>query len=431
MKKVYLVSLGCPKNTVDSEVLLGLLEEEGYIATSHPREAQVLLVNTCAFIQDAVEESIDTILTLAKMKHAGQCLVVAGCLPQRYGEKVRRAMPEVDIWVDLHNLESLPALIKGRRAPPIPHAFLLHYHHPRRRLTSAPWAYLKIAEGCSNRCSYCTIPYIKGPFRSRPIGDIVQEVRRLAADGVLEINIVSQDITRYGEDIGYKYGLLDLLDTLEGVEGIQWIRLMYAHPAGVTPELASRIGKGKVLPYLEMPIQHVNDKVLSTMGRRGGKKAVMEALDRVSRVGGVFLRTTVMVGFPSEGEAEFQELMGFLRGAPIFRLAVFPYSPEEGTPAYTMKHHRRNIILERYNEVLAIQSEIHLTRNLELVGKSLPVLVEDRGWGRFPGQAPEVDGKVRIEGKTETPIGMALITEADGVDLYGSTLPSGSRGSGT
>jgi len=422
MKRVYLVSLGCPKNLVDSEVILGLLEREGLVPVASPSAADFIIVNTCAFIREAVEESIETILTLAQEKKKNQILTVAGCLPQRYLGKLRKALPEVDRWVDLHSLEDLPHILKGLKPRPSPHTFLLNHTHPRHRLTHPSWTYVKIGEGCSNRCSYCTIPSIKGPLRSRPTGDILEEVKRLAEDGVVEINLIAQDITRYGEDLGYRHGLLDLIDALENIEGVQWIRLLYAHPAGVTKELAQRLGKGKVLPYLEMPVQHVAEKVLKAMGRRGGRKAVINALEHLAGVKEIFLRTTVIVGFPTEVEREFEELLSFLQNAPFFRLAVFPYSPEEGTPAATLDQLPEEVIQERHNRMLSLQGEIHLARNMELIGREFPLLMEERGWGRFPGQAPEIDGRVKVKEETTSTITKALITEADGIDLYAKLL---------
>lgn len=427
MKRVYLVPLGCPKNLVDAEVILGLLKREGYTTAAAPPEADVILVNTCAFIQEATQESIETVLSLAQEKKKGQLLVVAGCLPQRYGKKLERVLPEVDLWVDLHHLEKLPDILKGTKVSPSPRPFLLHHSLPRESITPPGWAYLKIAEGCDNRCAYCTIPSIRGPLRSRPLEDLVAEAERLAEEGVAELNLIAQDITRYGEDLGYQGGLPTLLDALERIPGIQWIRLMYAHPAGVTRDLADRVGRGKVLPYLEMPIQHINDRVLESMGRRGGKRAIMEALERLTAGGEIFLRTTVMVGFPAEGEREFQELLDFLQKSPFFRLAAFAYSPEEETPAADLAQIPEKTRKERLNQVLALQEELHFARNLELVGKEVPVLVEEPGWGRFPGQAPEIDGKVQVEvevevEKEEKTFAKAIIKDADGVDLYGQEV---------
>ncbi len=423
MKRVYLVPLGCPKNLVDAEVILGLLKKEGYTTAAAPPEADVILVNTCAFIQEATQESIETILSLAQEKKKDQLLVVAGCLPQRYGKKLERVLPEVDLWADLYYLEKLPDILKGTEVSPNPRPFLPHHSLPREPLTPPGWAYLKIAEGCDNRCVYCTIPSIRGPMRSRSMGDLVAEAKRLAEEGVVELNLIAQDITRYGEDLGHSQGLLKLLDLLEKVEGIQWIRLMYAHPAGVTRDLADRVGQGKVLPYLEMPIQHISERVLESMGRRGGKRAVMEALEKLTARGEIFIRTTVMVGFPTEGENEFQELMDFLGEAPLFRLAAFAYSPEEGTPAAEMPQLPEETRRERLNQVLALQEELHFARNLELVGKEVPVLVEEPGWGRFPGQAPEIDGRVKIQAEVEGKTFVkAIIKDVDGVDLYGERV---------
>jgi len=422
MKRVYLISLGCPKNLVDSEVILGLLEGEGLVAVASPSAADVLIVNTCAFIREAVEESIETILTLAQEKKKNQILTVAGCLPQRYQGELKKALPEVDRWIDLHSLEDLPDILKGLKPRPSPHTFLLNHTHPRHRLTHPSWTYVKIGEGCSNRCSYCTIPSIKGPLRSRPMEDILEEGKKLAEDGVVEINLIAQDITRYGEDLGYRHGLLDLIDALEEIEGIQWIRLLYAHPAGVTKDLVQKLGKGKVLPYLEMPIQHVAERVLTAMGRRGNRRAIMEALESLAGGREIFLRTTVIVGFPTEGEREFEELMAFLRSAPFFRLAVFPYSPEEGTPAATLDQLPEEVIQDRHNRMLSLQEEIHFARNLELTGREFPLLMEERDWRRFPGQAPEIDGRVKVTGKAKSPINRALITEANGVDLYAKAV---------
>ena len=419
MKRVYWVSLGCPKGLVDLEVMLGILEREGCALVSRVHEADLLMVNTCAFIEDAVEESIAVILELARIKKKEQLLVVAGCLPQRYGVELAKDIPEVDVWIDLHHLGEISRILNGSSPFPSRFPFLLSHQHPRRLLTPSNWAYIKVAEGCNNRCAYCILPRIRGPLQSRTLEDLMEEVRSLADRGVLEINLIAQDVTRYGEDLGYKDGLVRLLDELEKVDGVCWIRVMYAHPAGVTQELADRLGSGKVLPYLEMPIQHVSDKVLAGMERRGGRRAVLEAFERLDQCRDLFLRTTVMVGFPDEGEREFLELMSFLEEAHLFRLAAFAYSPEGGTLAFSREQLPETVRQERLSAVLELQARLHYTRNLDLVGSRFPVLMEGKGKGRFPGQAPEIDGVVRVSGGYEDSMADVIIRDADLSDLYG------------
>lgn len=428
MKSVAIITLGCPKNLVDSEIIAGHLEREGYTLKDE-READIVIINTCAFIEDAIRESIETILETANDK-GGRKLVVAGCLPQRFGGTLKELIPEVDLWIGLNQLLELPLLIRGGRPHEIePASFLPSSHLPRKLLTPSVTTYLKTAEGCNNKCTYCTIPSIRGNLRSRTIHDLVREAEHLAEEGMKEVNLVAQDLTRYGEDLGYKNGLIKLIDRLEKIDGIRWIRLLYLHPAGVTKEIAERLGMGKVVSYLEMPIQHVNEKVLKAMGRRGGKRAIMKAIEQLESVKDLYLRTTVMVGFPGEGEEEFQELLRFLEEAPIFRLGAFAYSPEDGTPAYSMNQVDVETKRDRLSQILALQEEIHLCRNQALVGKEISVLVEEKNpkesisTGRFFGQAPEIDGVVYINEMPHKELITVKITDTDSVDLYGKTRP--------
>lgn len=437
MEKVYLVSLGCPKNRVDSEVLLGALATEGFIITSEVEEADVVVVNTCAFIRPAVEESVETILELARYKEKGRVrsLVVTGCMPQRYGAAIAREVPEVDFWAGTGDfLAVVRWLREGGPGVLIGPPRYLYDHGTPRVLTNTPHsAFVKIAEGCSQGCTFCLIPRLRGPYRSRPPESVVAEVEQLAAMGVVEVNLIAQDSTAYGKDLGGRPRLEQLLERLGTIEGIQWMRVLYAYPRpdAITSELLEiMVNHEKICAYLDIPIQHVNNEILTRMGRKSAGIDVRELVLRIRRdYPEIAMRTTVMVGFPGEGDAEFDELVQFVTEAEFTHLGVFAYSPEEGTRAYRMKgrpHH--DIADERAERIMLLQQEISLERNRRLLGAVIPVLVEGREEGgpdvfraRASFQAPDIDGVVYVRAKALSPgeVVPASITGAEPYDLNG------------
>jgi ribosomal protein S12 methylthiotransferase len=436
-EKIHILSLGCPKNQVDSEVMAGLLEKEGYRLTGRPEEARIILVNTCAFILPAKEESIEETLRMAEWKKKGRCevLVVAGCLPQRYGRDIRAEMPEVDLLLGTGEVPRIAELLRPagerprRRVIGKPR-YLMNAATPRLLVTHARTAYLKIAEGCSNRCSYCIIPSVRGPFRSRPPADVLLEGERLAARGVREVVLIAQDTTAYGKDLKGKPSLGDLLRGLSSIDGISWIRVLYAHPASMSDDILTVIAaEEKVCSYLDMPVQHVDDDLLRAMHRKINGASIRRIRDRArAAIPGVTLRTSLIVGFPGETAKKFNTLRAFVRESRFENLGVFVYSREEGTKAAALpaqvservKKRRRDILME---EQQSISFEINRTR----IGTIEEVLLEEKsdvpGYpfvGRTRGQAPEIDGVTYVKagrGKTGE-IVLCRITDADTYDLY-------------
>jgi ribosomal protein S12 methylthiotransferase len=415
------VSLGCSKNLVDSEVMIPQLLNLGYEMSSDPSEASLILVNTCGFLKTAVQEALDTILDLARHKESGHCrvLIVTGCMVQRYGKKLLNLLPEVDLFLGTshyHRLEeSLDAHLHGdpgrlfiERPRDIPSGDI-----PRLRSTGFYSAYLKIADGCSNRCTFCLIPRLRGPYRSRTREDIVEEARKLAEDGVKEINLIAQDTTAFGLDRGEGHGLVHLLESLDRVDGIEWVRLLYAYPDRVDDLLLRTMaGSSKVTPYLDVPLQHSVPRILKAM--RGGDclTDLDGFIERVrSIVPDVFLRTSLIVGFPGETERDFEDLCRFVERAGFAHAGVFEFSPEEGTRAARLPSQvDEDVKVERRHVLLELQRDISRKRLERLVGRTVPVLVEGTHpetelllAGRLAGQAPEVDGSVIIvEGMGET-----------------------------
>ncbi len=417
---VHLVSLGCPKNLVDSEIMAGLLEEGGYILSSNAGDARTIIINTCAFILPAKEESIEEIFRMADWKKKGLCshLIVTGCLPQRYGKTLGAEIPEVDLFLGtaevanicrhLENLENT-ARSKRQRVFAGRPSFLMNAGLPRRLSDPTHTAYLKIAEGCSNRCSYCAIPSIRGGFRSRPLDDILREASTLVKQGVKEIIITAQDSSAYGRDLKTGHNISRLLRDLSAIEGIKWIKLLYAHPASITEELLKTIAaETKICKYLDMPVQHIADGILKVMKRRvtGDKIRKLIAGAR-SAIPGVALRTSIIVGFPGETRNIFSNLLEFVKEARFDHLGAFTYSKEEGTPAAELpsrtsqkeKETRRQMLMEE-------QAVISYQINMALRGTVQDVLIEgasdDPSYpfiGRCRRQAPDIDGVTYIKGK--------------------------------
>ncbi|OPY86633.1 MAG: Ribosomal protein S12 methylthiotransferase RimO [Syntrophaceae bacterium PtaU1.Bin231] len=442
-KSFHVVSLGCPKNAVDAEVLAGILVREGYRPARRPERADIVIVNTCAFILPAKEESIDAVLAAADLKARGRVrrLVVTGCLPQRYGKTLHREIPEIDLCLgidDIPKIASHLADLERPECPPPrypagPPRFLMNADAPRRRETPAYSAFLKIADGCSNRCSYCVIPSIRGRARSRLPGDILAEAETLAARGAKELILIAQDTTAYGQDLKGRPRLGELLDGLCSIGGLQWIRLLYAYPHRIDRRLLSVMAANpKICRYLDIPIQHIDDGILRAMRRRGGSRAIRRAIHMAREaMPDIALRTSLIVGFPGETKAAFGGLSDFVREARFDHLGVFAYSSEEGTAAAELPSRIGRKEAERRREtILEEQAAISLAINRTLVGSTQEVLVEGRSddpeycyRGRLKRQAPEVDGLTYIRGRSLKPgdIVTARIVSAAEYDLFART----------
>jgi ribosomal protein S12 methylthiotransferase len=415
--KVYLHSLGCPKNLVDSEMMLGLVARDGGEVVLDPAAADVLIVNTCGFIGDAKKESIDAILELARHKKEDPAkrLVVTGCLVQRYGKDLQAALPEVDAFLGTGDFVRLPEILKdGTRSDAVAYGGAAHVlpdlDVPRVRTGHFFSTYLKVSEGCDHRCSFCIIPKIRGRHESRPMDSVLAEAEALAADGVLELNLIAQDLTAYGRDRRDGSSLSQLLRALARVDGLRWIRLLYTYPRYVTDELLDTIAEEeKVCSYIDMPLQHISDRMLQSMRRERDGAAIRRLLERIRRrIPSVTVRTAFIVGFPGETEADFAELMAFVQEARFERLGVFRYSKEEGTAAATFGEQvPESVKRARRAALMRAQAEISAAANRNLVGTRQTVLTcgeDDRGraYGRLPTQAPEIDGVVHLHGTVQT-----------------------------
>jgi len=450
----YFVSLGCPKNLVDSQVMLGLLEKDRYTIASEPDAADVIIVNTCSFIDASKEESIETILEMAKHKDEGRCkvLVASGCLSQRYADKLEKELPEVDLFIGTGQYHRITELLSARsraleEGSPLPKrsyvdqpAFIHTENDPRLHTGPAHTAFLKISEGCNRRCAFCIIPKLRGNVRSRTIDSLVAEATQMAARGVREINLVAQDLTEYGMEWKYKENLEQLLPRLCAIEGIEWIRLHYIYPDQFSDELVEIIAREpKIVKYLDMPIQHTNDRVLGAMNRRLTKSKLFDLIEKLrARIPGIVFRTSIIVGFPTETDAEFEELRTDLERLNLDHVGVFRYSREEGTKAFEMdgqvhpgtkrKRHRRLVeLLTRQAEargVLAVG-----TRSIAMIegpSPETPLLIQ----ARLPTQAQEIDGHVLVNdlgGLTRVAPGDLIeveITEAHGPDLIARAIRS-------
>ena len=381
--KVLMVSLGCDKNLVDSEVMLGLLHKAGHEITNDEHEAEAVVINTCAFIKDAQEESINTIIEYGELKKTGSLkkLIVTGCLSQRYKDDILAELPEIDTIVGAANYDAIVDAIGSEEE----HSFVTDINYMPEAVggrivtTGASMAYLKIAEGCGKMCTYCAIPYIRGKYRSIPMEQLLASAKELAAQGVKELILVAQETTLYGVDLYGEKTLPKLLHELCKIEEIQWIRLMYCYPEEITDELIDTIAEEeKVCHYLDIPIQHSEDPVLRRMGRRTCKKDIVELIAKLRmRIPDIAIRTTLIAGFPGETEADHEALMEFVNESEFDRLGVFTYSPEEGTPAASFPNQIENEVAEKWrDDIMALQQEVSYDKNQELLGKSLTVLIE-------------------------------------------------------
>jgi ribosomal protein S12 methylthiotransferase len=438
MSKAFVINLGCVKNLVDSEYILGRIKEQGYDIIDDPLGADIAIVNTCAFIKPAVEESIDTILELARLKDKGHLtsLVVAGCFVQRYGRKLLKEIPEVDGWVGTGQIHRINEILSDKGADtPIffidRPRFLADHKAPRAQTTPFYSAYLKIAEGCSHHCSYCIIPSLRGSYRSRTIDSLFIETKNMVEKGVKEINLVAQDTTFYGNDLDPPWRFEDLLVKLLTISGLHWLRILYAHPYHVTEGILELIDSEDIVcPYLDVPIQHVNPDILRAMGRPLQAESIPQFVEKIrKRSRKITLRTTVMIGFPGETEEQFKELCTFVQEAKFERLGVFTFSQEKGTHAARLKNSLpQSVVEDRVQELIEIQADISRKSNKELVGKTMPVIVEGLSpetdlllTGRTARMAPDIDGQVLINEGTAT-VGEIVpvhITEAHTYDLVG------------
>lgn len=418
--KIGVVSLGCPKNLVDSETMLGLIHEENYEITNDPSEAEIIIVNTCGFIESAKEESINTILQMAEYKKSGSCkyIIVTGCLSQRYAEELFSELPEADAIAGVEVYDEIGSIIKRvmngerfimlERSKPDVIYTSKETFLPRILTTPSYTAYLKIAEGCDNCCSYCAIPKIRGPYRSKPMEQVLKEAKALADNGVKELIVVAQDTTRYGEDLpGGKLLLADLLKELNKIESLKWIRVMYCYPNNFTDELIETFASlDKVCKYVDLPLQHASNRLLASMNRYDTREEVETLLAKLrKRIPGIVIRTTFIVGFPGETDADFEELKEFVEQQRFENAGVFAYSQEEGTVAGAMPNQIPDEIKqERYHELMALQAQISEEIHKDTEGQILEVLVEgieEDGsglhYGRSYREAPDIDGLVFIE----------------------------------
>ncbi len=439
LKKIALASLGCSKNLIDSEHMLAILTEAGYEIVSDEEDADVIIVNTCTFIESAKTESIECILELAQYKKEGNCkaLIVAGCLAQRYDEQVLTEIPEVDAVVGVNEYDRIAEIIKQLDGSEkgilcCGDTYVNEDGLPRLRLTPAYTAYLKIAEGCDNHCTYCVIPSIRGKYRSRKIEDLVDEAKKMAGEGVREIVVIAQDPTRYGIDIYGEYRLPQLLRELCAIDGVDWVRVHYCYPELMTDELIAVFAQEeKLCSYFDIPIQHCSDAVLKRMGRHTNKAQITEVINKIRReVKDAVIRTTIIVGFPGETEEQFEELCDFVREIKFDRLGVFAYSREEDTPAYNLDGQIDEEEKTRRRDVLMlIQSEIAEELTSRKVGTVVRVLVEERDeiikswYGRTYADSEEIDGKVFFKSDRKIESGEfvnVLVEQALEYDLFGT-----------
>jgi ribosomal protein S12 methylthiotransferase len=448
-KKVGMVSLGCPKNLVDSEVMMGLLARQGYELTTDSQAADVLVVNTCGFIDSARQESVETILEMAQLKQTGKLkrLIVAGCLVERYREELQREIPDIDACIGVNQLKEIESVVEpnGHRVLPVysegaaaPELFLYDETTPRLRATAPYTSYVKIAEGCDHTCAFCIIPKLRGVFRSRSPESILREVEMLAAQGVKEFVLISQDTTTYGSDLGLKDGLARLVDSIAAVPGAEWVRFLYCYPTAITDELLDVMAsRPNICKYFDIPLQHASRRVLQRMRRGGNREAYERMIERIrERVPGVAVRTTFIVGFPGERAEDFEELLDFVRVVEFDRVGVFTYSDEENSAAFGLDEKVEHASAQkRARRLMKEQARISRRKNRRLVGCRVRVLLEGKSKesdllleGRMESQAPEIDGSVLIN---DVPDGVepqpgdfvtVEITEAHEYDLIGRVV---------
>lgn len=440
--KILFISLGCDKNLVDSEVMLGLVREKAFELTDDEQEADVIVVNTCCFVNDAKEESINTILEMAELKKTGKlkALIAAGCLAQRYREEIEQEIPEVDAIIGTTGYEDIVTAIENALGGQKSEFFKdLTYlpdtkHKKRVNTTGGYYSYLKIAEGCDKNCTYCIIPKIRGSYRSVPMEDLIEEARQLAQSGVVELMLVAQETTLYGVDIYGKKMLPELLKELCKISGLQWIRILYCYPEEITDELIEVIKtEEKVCNYLDIPIQHGSDRILKRMNRRTNKQELIDIVSKLrSNIPDITLRTTLITGFPGETEEEHEELIQFVKDMKFDRLGVFNYSKEENTPAALLKDQVEEEVKERRrDELMEVQQEIAFEKAQDAISTKLKVLIEGKlpeenvFIGRTYKDAPNVDGYIFVNSSSELISGQfvdVFVTDAKEYDLIGEVI---------
>ncbi|MDX1980096.1 MAG: 30S ribosomal protein S12 methylthiotransferase RimO [Bryobacteraceae bacterium] len=440
--KIGFVSLGCPKNLVDSEVMMGQLNANGHEITPRPEDADVIVVNTCSFINPAKQESVDTILEMAQFKKTGRArkLIVAGCLVERYREEIQKNIPDVDHLIGTNEIERITSLCEDAAADVNPLApYLYHDATPRLRATARHTAYIKIAEGCDHPCTFCIIPQFRGAFRSRRFESVIAEATRLFSEGVREINLIGQDTTCYGEDLGIRDGLALLLERLAQIETPheKWVRFLYAYPNRVNQKLLDTIAQHPALvKYIDVPLQHASPQVLKRMKRGAGGAIFLKLLERIRRtIPGVAIRSSFIVGFPGETDADFEQLCAFVQEAQLDRLGVFTYSDEETSKSHALdgKVDERTKY-NRKRRLMSLQRKISKARNRKLIGREFPVLLEGPSretgllWeARMPSQAPEIDGVCYINDDNESEmrpgqIRRMRVSEAHDYDVIGGLV---------
>lgn len=439
--KIFFVSLGCDKNLVDSEMMLGILADKGHIIIDDEKEADVIVVNTCCFILDAKQESINTILQMAELKNTGKLklLMVTGCLGERYREEIQREIPQVDVILGTNSFDKIADAIdeaaagKGHNYFTDIQAAPVH-GHKRMVTTGGHYAYLKIAEGCDKHCTYCIIPKIRGSFRSVPMEILVKEAEKLAEDGVKELILAAQETTVYGKDLYQRKCLPDLLKKLAAIDGFEFIRILYCYPEEITPELIRVIKEEpKICNYLDMPVQHASDSVLKRMGRRTNCEELRTIVTTLRKeIPDICLRTTLITGFPGETQKDFNILKAFVKEMRFDRLGVFPYSPEEGTAAAKMKQQIPSFIKNaRRSQIMKLQQEIAFEKAAEMIGRTMDVLIEGKlpeegvFIGRTYKDAPNVDGMIFIDSNRELVTGdviRAVVTDSREYDLIGEEV---------
>ena len=438
MNNTYaLISLGCAKNLVNSEQMIYLMNDAGFEMVSEPDGADLVIVNTCGFIDAAKTEAIDTILEMAELKKAGKLggIIVTGCLPERYKAEIAAELPEVDAFLGVGSFGDIVGaantVLESRKINLFADSSKSIDEIPRVISTGPAWAYQRIAEGCNNFCAFCAIPYIRGRYRSREMENILEEVRDMAAHGIKEVIVIAQDITRYGTDLYGKRCLAQLCRKIAEIEGVEWIRLHYLYPDQFDDELIDEIASNdKIVKYLDIPIQHINDRILKAMNRRGTGGEIRTLFRKLrERIPGVVLRTSLIAGLPGEGEAEFEELCGFLKEARIERVGVFPFSPEDGTPAAAMEHVDFEEAQRRAELIMELQAPIMDDFCNSFIGKTIKVLYEyydeENGWhvGRSYADSPDIDGQVLFSGDCEEgDMVDVLITSAEDGLLYGEEV---------
>ena len=435
---VGFISLGCSKNLVDTELAIGIFKNKKYNVVNDPKKADIIVINTCGFIESAKEEAINTILEMAEYKK-GRCkyLIAMGCLVERYKEELEKSLPEVDLFIKFSEYnrlgEMIDKLVIGKIESEEQDYNRLENYIERVVTTGSKTAYLRIAEGCSNRCTYCAIPYIRGPFESRKFEEILAEANDLAKRGYEEIIVIAQDTTKYGIDLYGKSRLAELLAELSKIEGIRWIRFLYAYPETITDELIEIVSKNeKICNYFDIPIQHISNKILKRMNRKSDSESIKKLLEKIRKqIPDVILRTSLIVGFPGETKEDFEKLYNFVKEAKFDKLGVFMYSKEDGTPAEKMPNQiHGNTKKSRYNKIMSLQQEISKENLEKRIGKEYEVLIENKTFdnkywiGRTKMDVPEMDGVVYIENKSNNKdlINQFLkcqITEVRDYDLIG------------